>query len=291
MVGGRGVRLAEQSAVHVAECFVCVDVHEIGRSEAVVRQASRVDKAWLPAELITREVAVRFDEAGERVVAVQQIRFEDLVIEETQTDAASLEMIEQVLSGAAAKRLDQALPLKDESVVRFLARVRSLRQWMPELNLPEFDESDLRELLPQLCAGRRSFKELRSVRLVDYLRSRLTPNQERSLERDAPERLLAASGNRIRLEYEPGQPPVMAVRIQEMFGQVETPRVAGGRIPVRLHLLGPNLRPQQVTDDLRSFWQNTYPVMRKELRRRYPKHAWPEDPLQAAPTSRPRGRQ
>jgi ATP-dependent helicase HrpB len=72
---------------------------------------------------------------------------------------------------------------------------------------------------------------------------------------------------------------VLAVRIQELFGLRDTPRIAGGRIPVLLHLLGPNHRPQQVTDDLASFWANTYPQVKKELRRRYPKHAWPDDPL------------
>ncbi len=89
------------------------------------------------------------------------------------------------------------------------------------------------------------------------------------------------SGNRRPLVYEAGKPPVLAVRIQELFGVRETPRVADGRIPVLLHLLGPNGRPQQVTSDLSSFWQNGYPELRKELRRRYPKHAWPDDPLSA----------
>ena len=90
------------------------------------------------------------------------------------------------------------------------------------------------------------------------------------------------------IEYEPGKPPVLAVRIQEVFGWTETPRLAGGRVPLLLHLLAPNHRPQQVTDDLRSFWENTYPVVRQELRRRYPKHAWPEDPWTATAERRPR---
>jgi ATP-dependent helicase HrpB len=89
------------------------------------------------------------------------------------------------------------------------------------------------------------------------------------------------SGSRIALKYEPGRPPILAVRIQEVFGLLDTPRVAGGRVRVLLHLLAPNYRPQQVTDDLASFWANTYPQVRKELRARYPKHAWPEDPLSA----------
>lgn len=89
------------------------------------------------------------------------------------------------------------------------------------------------------------------------------------------------------LTYEPGRPPVLAVRIQEIFGWLTTPRIAGGRIPVLLHLLAPNHRPQQITDDLSSFWKNAYPIVRGELRRRYPKHAWPDDPYTAQAEKRP----
>ena len=110
------------------------------------------------------------------------------------------------------------------------------------------------------------------------------------MEREAPERLPVPSGSRIALQYEHGRPPVLAVRIQEVFGLADTPRVAGGRVPVLLHLLAPNYRPQQVTDDLASFWANTYPQVRKELRARYPKHAWPEDPWSAPAERRPRRR-
>src|SRR3972149_4592694 len=90
----------------------------------------------------------------------------------------------------------------------------------------------------------------------------------------------------IPLEYAGARPPVLAVRIQEVFGLVDTPRIAGGRVPVVLHLLAPNMRAQQVTNDLSSFWERTYPAVRQELRRRYPKHAWPEDPLTAQPQRR-----
>ncbi len=98
------------------------------------------------------------------------------------------------------------------------------------------------------------------------------------------------SGSHIRLEYAPGRPPILAARIQELFGLAETPRLAGGRVAVLLHLLAPNGRPQQVTQDLASFWRTTYPVVRKELAGRYPKHAWPEDPSTARPERRPRRR-
>ena len=116
----------------------------------------------------------------------------------------------------------------------------------------------------------------------------LTYPQLQAVEREAPERIAVPSGNRIAVAYEEGRPPVLAARIQELFGLTETPRVAGGRVKVLLHLLAPNYRPQQVTDDLASFWKNGYPIVRKELRGRYPKHAWPEDPWNAPPERRPR---
>jgi ATP-dependent helicase HrpB len=101
------------------------------------------------------------------------------------------------------------------------------------------------------------------------------------IDRLAPTHVELPNGKRLKLAYAPGGPPILAARIQELFGVRDTPRVAGGRVPVLLHLLGPNHRPQQVTADLAGFWQTTYPQVKKELRRRYPKHAWPDDPLQA----------
>jgi ATP-dependent helicase HrpB len=159
---------------------------------------------------------------------------------------------------------------------------------MPELQLPTLDENGLRALLPAVCPGCRSLDELRKASWLRTIQGLLTPAQWQALEREAPERIEVPSGSRIKLHYEPGKPPILAVRIQEIFGMLETPRVAGTRIAVLLHLLAPNMRPQQVTDDLASFWRTTYQQVRKDLRRRYPKHAWPEDPYQAAAERRPR---
>jgi ATP-dependent helicase HrpB len=128
---------------------------------------------------------------------------------------------------------------------------------------------------------------LRNAPWIDFLRGKLAFNQLQALDQHAPERLTVPSGSRIALRYEVGRPPVLAVRIQELFGLSETPRIAGGRVAVLLHLLAPSMRPQQVTDDLESFWTNTYPKIRSELRRRYPKHAWPEDPRTALAQRRP----
>jgi ATP-dependent helicase HrpB len=162
---------------------------------------------------------------------------------------------------------------------------------MPEDGWPEFGDADLAELVASICQGRRTVDEVRRVPLVPILKGRLTHAQARTLDEQAPEAIAVPSGGRIRLAYPPdGGPPILAVRLQELFGWADTPRVAGGRVPVLLHLLGPNFRPVQITDDLRSFWTTAYFQVRKDLRARYPKHAWPEDPWTARAEAKGRGR-
>jgi ATP-dependent helicase HrpB len=235
---------------------------------------------------VTTSVDVEWDAARGRAVARRRTRYEDLALADDEVplpaDAAS--RAEELLVAAARADLAAALGLSDDPAASFLARLRSLAAWMPELELPAFDDEDLAALLPLLAAGRRSLAELGRAPLVDALRGQLTPRQAAALDREAPERLPVPSGSRLRLAYEPGRPPVLAVRIQELFGLADTPRVAAGRVPVLLHLLAPSGRPQQVTQDLASFWDNTYPEVRKELAGRYPKHAWPDDPRRAAAT-------
>ena len=156
---------------------------------------------------------------------------------------------------------------------------------MPEHAWPAFDEAELAQVLAEACAGKRSVHEVRAG-LANALRSRLPYPLDRLLDEHAPETIEVPTGNRIRLAYSMNQPPVLAVRLQELFGWTDTPRVAGGRMPVKLELLGPNYRPVQVTEDLRNFWATTYFQVRKDLRARYPKHSWPEDPLSARPEAK-----
>jgi ATP-dependent helicase HrpB len=289
MVGGRGVFLAPSSGVSEPELFACVDV-DASKTETLVRQASAVQRDWLPPALVSAATEVAFDEPAERVTARRRVRYDDLLLEESPAALPDGEEVARVLCAAASERLGRVLPPDDSAAGLYLLRLRCLRDWMPELGLPACDEADLRGLLPWLCPGRRSFEELRRADWLSALQGRLTHQQLQAMEREAPERLEVPSGSRIALKYEPGRPPVLAVRIQEVFGLRDTPRVAGGRVRVLLHLLAPNYRPQQVTDDLASFWANTYPLVRKELRARYPKHAWPEDPLSAEAVRGPKRR-
>jgi ATP-dependent helicase HrpB len=287
MVGGRGVKLAPASGVTDSELFLCVDVDD-GDVEALVRLASVVQRDWLPPALVTSAVEVAFDPDAERITARKRVRYDDLILEDAPASFPDEEAAARALAAAAAERLRRVVPPDDSPAGAFLLRARCLREWMPDLGLPAFDDNDLREMLPWLCPGRRSFDDLRKADWLGAIQGRLTHAQRQAIEREAPERIAVPSGSHLAVKYELGRPPVLAVRIQEVFGLAETPRVAGGRVAVLLHLLAPNGRPQQVTDDLASFWTNTYPVVRKELRARYPKHAWPEDPRDAPPERRPR---
>jgi ATP-dependent helicase HrpB len=285
MVGGRGVRMAPQSAVSDAELFVCVDV-DAGQAEAIVRQAVAINREWLPSQRLRTADEVFFHPTQKSVVGRRRTYFDDLILDEVNIPAPQGEETARHLAEAAWRDWPRVFPADEAEVASFLARVRSLAAWMPELALPQFDDAELQQVLGELCRSRRSFDDLRKAPWLDALKGCLTYVQRAALEREAPERLAVPSGSHIAITYEAGRPPVLAVRIQEVFGLRQTPRIAGGRIPVVLHLLAPNMRTQQITDDLESFWANGYPRVRKDLRARYPKHPWPEDPWTAEPTRR-----
>jgi ATP-dependent helicase HrpB len=293
MVGGRGLRLAEESAVRDAEWFLVLEAdagESRERSEAWVRSASALEAAWLdPALLRTASQAV-FDPATERVNARQVTTYEDLLVRSVATGSVEPGEAARVLAEAAALDPVRALGLERPALEQFLARGRCLAAWRPNLGLPAFDEAWVRTSLPLLCEGRRSFEDLRTAPLDEIWLGLLPHAQRQALERLAPERLEVPSGSRLLLRYEVGRAPVLAARIQEVFGLAKSPTVAGGNVKVVLHLLAPSGRPEQVTDDLDSFWDRGYHEVRKRLRARYPKHDWPEDPRCAPATRRPRRR-
>jgi ATP-dependent helicase HrpB len=298
MAGGRGVRLADESAVRRAELFVAIDVDAaaIGREDALVRSASLVRREWLDESgRVQTGDELRFDRDREALVARRVTRFDDLVLDERPLavgDVADGGEAARLLAEAASVDVARALALERDDVASFVARVRRLRDWLPELALPELDDAFFRTWLPDLCVGAKSFTELRKLPLVELLRARLGHRLARTVDELAPERLVVPSGSAIRLDYANASErgPVLAVKVQELFGLAQTPRVAGGRVAVVLHLLAPSGRPQQVTQDLASFWDVVYPKIRGELRARYPKHAWPDDPRAAVATRGPKRR-
>jgi|LWDU01.1.fsa_nt_gi ATP-dependent helicase HrpB len=279
MVGGRGVRLAPECGVRESRLFVCVDL-DAGGTESLVRRASRVEREWLEPERITCERRLSFDAKSERVLSQETTCYRSLVLESRSLPTKRDDETANLLLAAARANLPEALDLDLAEVHSWLARLACVGEWCPELELPDQAQL-LSKALQQLSRGRTSFQELRRAPLLKALCTELGWERCTALEKQAPERLTVPSGSQIALAYEAGQPPVLCVRIQEMFGQEQTPRVGLGRVPVLLHLLAPNGRPQQVTSDLASFWTNTYAEVRRDLRRRYPRHSWPEDPRSA----------
>lgn len=277
LVGGRGIRIAPQSAVHDAPCFVAVEVVQ-AHGEASTRVLSRVDPDWYEPEAQDTVESMRFEPEGQRVQAFRQRRVDGLVLEEKPVPIEDWEAARTCLVEAARRADPVPLPLDDPAVASFLERVRFLAHHLPEEPWPDLSREACLELLPDLAHGLKSFAELRRAPLLEHLQACLNRHLTQLLAREAPARLTLPNGRQARLTYEGDKAPVLATRIQDLFGWEQTPRVARGRVPVLLHLLAPNGRPQQVTDDLQSFWDTTYAVVRKDLRRRYPKHAWPEDP-------------
>jgi ATP-dependent helicase HrpB len=246
-----------------------------------VRLASGVKREWLPPEQLVTEHVVLFDDAAEKLLARKQTRFADLVLDDTQGHFADESHAAEVLAAACVRLWPKAAPPPDSPAGNFLLRVRCLKEWLPDVELPDVSDEALQLILPGVCRGLRSVAAVRSGPWLDHIQGAFSYQQLQLIDREAPERIEVPTGSHIALEYQPDRPPVLAVRIQEVFGLTDTPTVARGRVKVLLHLLAPNYRPQQVTDDLASFWANGYPLVRKELRARYPKHSWPDDPRTA----------
>lgn len=211
--------------------------------------------------------------------------YRDLLVRDDPDAVVDPRRAGEVLAAALLPRASEVF-MADESGMSTLARVALLRRAMPEHPWPPFDDAELGDILVEACHGRRSVEEVKRMGLGSALRARLHYPLDRLLEEHAPETIEVPTGNRIRLTYSMNRPPALAVRLQELFGWTDTPRVAAGRVPVTLELLGPNYRSVQVTEDLRSFWATTYFQVRKDLRARYPKHSWPEDPLAAKPQAK-----
>lgn len=284
MVGGKGVALGPQSGVSEPEFFLCIDV-DSGRGDAQVRQASGVKTEWIERGAIEREEYF-YHPTQKQIVARKQTVWIDLVLNETPTAITDKARAKSILAQAVRQNWDTTFPKDDEPLTSFIERANCLRDWLPELELPLIDQGVLQSVAEQLCEGARSLSEIKNGAWLDWLRAKLSAEQLSAIDREAPARIVVPSGSSIKLQYEKGKAPVLAVKIQEVFSLKATPRVARGRVPILLHLLSPAMRPQQITDDLESFWANGYPEVKKELRRRYPKHSWPDDPTTATPGKR-----
>ncbi len=295
MVGGRGVRL--RAPLEGGDLFIALeaDAGRRGQAESVVFLAAPLNREMLSEtrpDLMTRESHITFDEDGGRVTAKERVCFSDLVIDERPAAEIAPEVGGAVLAREASGRWPRAFSL-DKQTLSLLDRMAFARQSAPEIPLPDLMGEGLRSFLEPLCYGLRSLSELVKLDWFHVIGDHLSYDVRQQLSRRFPERLVIPTGREAPLDYAPAvrgetPGPVLACRIQELFGLFATPSVDGGRFPVTLHLLAPNGRPCQITRDLSGFWKRTYAEVRKELKGRYPKHYWPEDPYTATPTSRVR---
>lgn len=290
MVGGRGVVLP--TAADGEELVLALRLHESGRqqrSQAVLTVAlSMQDLEAVAADALVTVVDAQLDESAGRVFAVREHRYLDLPLRSARGGEAPAERACELLLPILARDPWRWLG-EQKDLRRLLARMQWLLERMPELDWPSFEEPALAALAIDLLQGT-DLKSLRDAPLKDLVLASLSQQQQRVLKQAAPDRIELPTGRDAIVDYAAEAGPTVAARLQEFFGLPEVARLAGGRVPVVLQLLAPNSRPVQVTTDLASFWQNVYPQVRKELSRRYPRHSWPEDPLQANPESRPRPR-
>jgi len=296
LANGRMARLFDDSALF-GEPWIVASELRYEAKDALIQRGAPVDEGFLRAEFPDRFVtadAVRWD-AGKRALSAQrETRFDRIVLEARSTGRVDPALAAQALTDAVRERGIDALPWT-ESLGQWRERVRCLREWMPELGLPDLSDeallADLDRWLRPAFAGKSRLDALDESELAEALKSPLDWSLRQRVDALAPTRITVPSGMERRIEYAHGQPPVLAVKLQELFGLAETPRIADGRVPLTLHLLSPGGRPLQVTQDLRGFWERTYPEVKKEMKGRYPKHPWPDDPWTAQATHRakPRG--
>ena len=293
---GRGAALDPADPLAREPWIVAADVSDTG-AEGRIHLAAPLDVAELlehHGDQIVREAKVDWDPGREAVRAVTVERLGAIVLRETPLRDPDPALTAAVLLAEIGRRGVASLPWSAAATelrhrVAFLRRIDSDR-W-PDLSDAALDESLDTWLAPQL-AGATSLADVGRLDLAGLLRARLRWDARAALDADAPTHVVVPSGSRVPVDYTDPDAPVLAVRLQEMFGAAETPRVGGGRVPLTLHLLSPARRPVQVTRDLAGFWSGSYAEVRRELRGRYPKHEWPDDPLAAAPTrhAKPRSR-
>ncbi len=277
---GGTAELAETSAVRDAPWMVAVAAEQ-QRGRTLVRVASGIEPEWLIDlfEDRIREVAdVSFDPAKGAVVGGSKMTYDALAIAESPGFDRDDPRVAELLYDAARARP------RDDALARWLARVRFAATQDPSIAAPS--DEDVGKTLRELCAGKTSLRELDDADLLGTLRAKI--GHHARIEELAPERVTLASGRAAKIEYEDGKPPWVESYLQDFFGTKTSPRA--GRVPIVLHLLAPNTRAVQVTTDLPGFWERHYPAIRKELMRKYPRHAWPEETSTAVPMRPPRRR-
>jgi len=302
LANGRSARQFDNSDLRGEPWLVISELRHDPR-DALILRAAPVDEQRLrrdfPNRFKTQDV-VRWNSAKRALEARRESSFERIVLDSRPAGQVDPARAARALTDAVRELGLDAMPWT-ENLQQLRWRVMGLRHWMPELELPDLSDAALLEtlddwLLPAFN-GKTRLEALSEEELGEALKSGIDWSKRQLVDRHAPTRISVPSGMERRIEYaldDDGvspRPPVLAVKLQELFGLADTPRIADGRVPLLLHLLSPGGKPLQVTGDLRNFWQNTYAEVKKEMKGRYPRHPWPDDPWSATATHRakPRG--
>ena len=291
---GRGARLHDNAVLYGEPWLVVCELRFEDR-DSLIQRAAVLDPDTLerlyPTHFSTRR-ALGFRREKRAVEASEERCFGELVLERKVVPAPRDAATAAMLAGGI-RQLGLAVLPWSEGMREWQARVEALRTWCPELGLPDCSDGGLLDSietwLTPFLVGKWRLSDLDPEALGEALRSRLDYTQRKQVDEHAPRELTVPSGMTRALSYQ-GDAPVLAVKLQELFGLADTPRVGKGKVAVVLHLLSPARNPIQVTQDLRGFWERTYPEVKKELKGRYPKHPWPDDPWSAVPTHRAKPR-
>ncbi len=288
MMGGGGAALPEHEAL-AGEEFLAIATTDGKAGDQRIFLAAKLDKAEIvghfASHIATRDV-INWESRARMVIANRQERFGALLLEDKPLTTPDPESVADAMLGGIREMGLVALPWSDGDQ-RLRARIAFLRRHFPEEAWPDLSDdallAGLDEWLKPYLAGMSRASHLQRLELHPVLLSLVPQSLRRRLDELAPTRIAIPSGAEITIHYEGDGDPVVRARLQEMFGLTRTPKVAEGRVPLRLELLSPAGRPLAVTQSLETFWTNAYPHVRAEMRGRYPKHVWPEDPREAVP--------
>jgi ATP-dependent helicase HrpB len=274
----RGV-LARDSVVQDAPLLVAAEIREIDRAgdvETLLTQATAIREEWLRElfpEGFVDTTDVAFDRVAKRVIAKRVTRFRDLVLRAKETDEVPCDQAATLLADAVESG---EFPLENwnHDVEQWILRLNFLADTFPEWELPKLTEADRRTLIEQICFGAISYREIKDRNVWNVVKSWLSPAQQELVDAQTPERLELPNGRKAKITYATGQPPTLAARIQDLYGVDSDLRIASGKVSLVIQVLAPNFRPVQITTSLANFWKESYPRLKQELQRKYPKHEW-----------------
>ena len=280
IVHGRRGLLSRQSVASGSSLLVAAEIAEIegrdGDARVLLSLATEIQEAWL-REMFPQDFSENadhfFDKSQNRVVVRRAKVFRDLILENRDRDAepgpaASSCLAEQVMEG------NLRLNAWDDAVEQWLHRVNFLTRLCPEQNLPPMGEDERHHIILLVCDGAVCYRDIKDAQVLPHAKSLLTWDQQQFVEKHAPERIELPGGRRAKVTYAETADPFLSARIQDFYGVTDDIKIALGRHALTLHILAPSHRPVQVTRSLKSFWTETYPGLKQQLQRQYPKHEW-----------------